>query len=74
MLKTNPKYLLRRRLLTDSRRYISNANDDQSIDKFRNQLKDGPQFSDFIAGVVERDDKWTDYSGKLKRESGDNQR
>ena len=73
MLKTNTKHLIKNRLNLnlESNRFVSNAKD---INRLKDELRSGPQLSDFIAGVVKRDDKWSDYSGKLKRQSGDNER
>jgi len=40
------------------------------IQEFKSKVEDGPDFGDFIAGVVPREDN-TDYEGKLKLEKGD---
>ncbi|CAG2181817.1 unnamed protein product, partial [Oppiella nova] len=45
-----------------------------NIDEFKSRLESGPQLSQFISGSVGSDDKWSDYSGKLRREKGDNER
>lgn len=74
MLKSSPKGFLKRQFLNDYPRYFSAINDDTNIDKLRDQLKDGPELSDFIGGVVKRDQKWSDYSGKLKRDKGESER
>ena len=71
MFKTNTRQLISRRINFNHElsRFINSKTDDTNIDRFKNELKSGPQLSDFI-----RDDKWSDYSGKLKRGSGDNER
>ena len=65
------------RLSTDSS--LSNADGSSTKDKisltFKEKLNKGPEFEDFIAGVVPRNIKtFGDYQGKLKREIGENER
>lgn len=48
------------------------ASKEEKISSFRDELDNGPQLGDFIAGVVPRNVKtFTDYSGKIKREPGE---
>ena len=48
------------------------SSDDNKIKSFRDELDSGPDLGDFIAGVVPRNvDAFTEYSGKIKRESGE---
>lgn len=47
----------------------------KKVEELRDQLDNGPQFSDFIAGVVPRETKsFNEYTGKIKRERGEAQR
>lgn len=44
----------------------------QRLQSFRSELNSGPQLGDFIGGVVPRNtDAYSNYSGKIKRESGE---
>ena len=36
----------------------------------KQRLQDGPDLSDFIAGVVPRNSNWESYEGKLKLDKG----
>ena len=40
-------------------------------EKPKPNLQDGPDLSDFIAGVVPRDANWESYEGKLKLDKGE---
>ena len=37
----------------------------------KEQLSEGPELGDFIAGVVPRDSTWSSYEGQLKLEKGE---
>jgi hypothetical protein len=76
MLKSKTQPLIRRHLDLNLKisRLKTTANKDVNIDEFKSRLESGPQLSQFISGSVGSDDKWSDYSGKLRREKGDNER
>jgi hypothetical protein len=76
MFKTSAKQLINRKLNLNIGSIHANksTNNEKSLDQFRTDLSLGPQLSDFIAGVIPREDNWNQYKGKLKREKGDNER
>ncbi len=76
MFKTSAKQLINRKLNLKIVSIHANkcTNNEKSLDEFRTDLSLGPQLSDFIAGVIPREDNWQQYKGKLKREKGDNER
>ncbi|XP_054158135.1 lipoyl synthase, mitochondrial-like [Oppia nitens] len=61
-----------------SHRCLTASGNDIKANKLKSRLDSGPQLADFISGRVDdtNDDnnKWDDYSGKLKRDKGDNER
>lgn len=51
------------------------SDESSKIVEFKQKLQDGPQFDEFIAGVVPRNvNSYSDYGGKIKREKGETQR
>ena len=58
-----------------SARHVKTASGSKAVDpeseKKPRDLSDGPDLGDFIAGVVPRDAKWSDYEGKLKMQKGE---
>lgn len=48
---------------------------EQPDNRGKSELHDdaGPTLSDFIAGVVPRGERWSDYSGKLRRSKDETQ-
>lgn len=53
----------------------NNCSNDDKLSSFKDQLENGPNFQDFIAGVVPRNvEHFSHYSGKLKREPDEEER
>lgn len=77
MYKTSAKQLLNRKLNLKLITIYANksTNNEKAIEEFKTDIKTGPQLSDFMSGVITREDHLSDsYNGKLKREKGDNDR
>ena len=47
------------------------AKESQTFERKKPNLQEGPDLSDFIAGVVPRDSSWEEYEGKLKLDKGE---